>query len=311
MGNDVIVIGELNADLIAGGLDAVPMPGQEIVAGDFTMTLGSSSAIFACGINALGRGVTFVSLAGTDSFGDYCVSEIERRGIDVSHIRRDPTARTGVTIVLSTSEDRAMVTYPGAIADLTYRDLDLGLLDGHRHLHLTSYYLQTGLKADFPAMITAAKKRGLTVSFDPNSDPAQLWGSDVLEVIRLVDILFINENEAIRITSESGAESALSQLADLTKIAVMKRGRNGAIAAANGTTTDSVGFDVFTVDTTGAGDSFAAGFVDAFLDSKTIAECLVAGNACGALSTTAAGGTAAQPNKQQLNDMLRTRILAG
>lgn len=310
MGNDVIVIGELNADLIAGGLDAVPMPGQEIVAGDFTMTLGSSSAIFACGINALGRGVTFVSLAGTDSFGDYCVNEIDRRGIDVSHIRRDPTARTGVTIVLSTSEDRAMVTYPGAIADLTYRDLDLGLLDGHRHLHLTSYYLQTGLKADFPWLIIEAKNRGLSVSFDPNSDPARLWGDDVLNVIKLVDILFINENEAIQITGESVPESALGRLADLTKIAVMKRGRNGAIAAANGTTTDSVGFDVFTVDTTGAGDSFAAGFVDAFLDSKTIAECLVAGNACGALSTTVAGGTAAQPNKQQLNELLRTRILA-
>ncbi len=270
MGNDVIVIGELNADLIAGGLDAVPMPGQEFVAGDFTMTLGSSSAIFACGINALGRGVTFVSLAGTDSFGDYCVSEIERRGIDVSHIRRDPTARTGVTIVLSTSEDRAMVTYPGAIADLTYRDLDLGLLDGHRHLHLTSYYLQTGLRRDFTELIAAAKDRGLTVSFDPNSDPAQMWGTEVLDVIKLADILFINENEALQITGESDPESALIRLAEITKIAVLKRGRNGANAASNGSITVSAGFGVNTVDTTGAGDSFAAGFVDAFLDSKPL-----------------------------------------
>ncbi|HCX31337.1 MAG TPA: carbohydrate kinase family protein, partial [Blastocatellia bacterium] len=86
--------------------------------------------------------------------------------------------------------------------------------------------------------------------------------------------------------------------------AVIKLGARGALAVKDGEITSASGFKVEPTDTTGAGDSFAAGFVSSYLRGRSIAECLRAGNACGALSTLQAGGTAGQPTRQALKRFL-------
>ena len=190
LNNEIAIVGELNVDLIASGLGSEPIPGQEILADGFEITLGSASAIFACGIANLGRGVTFISRVGVDDFGGFCVAALAEKGISTNHIKISEGAKTGVTIVLSTRQDRALVTYLGAIAELGFADVPLEALENHRHMHLASYFLQTSLKPDFARLMTEAKKRGLSVSFDPNSDPTQSWNEEILEVIKQTDIYF-------------------------------------------------------------------------------------------------------------------------
>ncbi len=263
-GNEIAVIGELNVDLIAYGLLSEPLAGHEILAQNFEMTLGSASAVFASGAARLGRGVTFLSRVGLDDFGRFCLEKLSENRVSTEFVEVSEKSKTGVTIVLSTLQDRAMVTYLGAIAELSFDDISLGALDNHRHLHLTSYFLQKNLQADFPRLMSEAKQRGLTVSFDPNSDPTQSWDRRIFETIERADILFLNETEAKQLTAKNDVESAIRELGNSCPTVVIKLGKNGAIGIRNGEVVLVEGFTVEAIDTTGAGDTFAAGFVTRF-----------------------------------------------
>jgi len=304
----IAVIGELNADLIASGLAYPPTLGREILAEDFRTVLGSASAIFACGVARLCHPVTFFSRVGNDELGRFCLKALHARGISTRNVRVLPNARTGVTISLSTRRDRALVTMLGAIAELRYADLDLKALRGHSHLHLTSFFLQTALRPAFPRILRHAKKLGLTTSFDPNSDPSSSWGRDIWEVIKETTILFVNQQEALQLTRGKKIRPALLQLAKFVPCVVIKRGSRGAIAAAAGRIVSAPGFEISPLDTTGAGDSFAAGFVHAYLSGADLLQCLLAGNGCGALSALQVGGTAGQPSPAELAHFLRRHV---
>ena len=300
----IAVIGELNADLIASGLASAPRLGHEVLADDFRTVLGSASAIFACGVARLQHPVTFFSLVGDDELGRFCLETLRKEGISTEHIRTVSQARTGVTISLSTRSDRALVTMLGLISRLRYADLDLEALRGHKHLHLTSYFLQTGLRPSFPRLLRHARKLGLTTSFDPNSDPSASWGREIWSAIAEATILFVNKEEALLLTRQRTIPAALEQLARRTSCVVIKLGRGGAVAADGKERAKAPGFDISAVDTTGAGDSFAAGFVHAYVSGRNLHQCLVEGNACGALSALQVGGTAGQPRLGQLSRFL-------
>jgi sugar/nucleoside kinase (ribokinase family) len=304
----VAVIGELNVDLIASGLTSAPILGREVLAQDFETVLGSASAIFACGAARLGHPVSFFSRVGADDYGRFCLDALHRAGISTGNVAKVATSKTGVTISLSTRNDRALVTALGAISELRYKDLDLQALQGHNHLHMTSFFLQTALRAAFPRILRHARKLGLTTSFDPNSDPTSSWGADVWSVVDETTILFINQEEALHLTRKRNVREALEQLAERVPCVVIKLGSRGAIAAADGQIVSAPPFKVSPLDTTGAGDSFASGFVHAFLSGRDLRGCLVEGNACGALSTLQVGGTAGQPDLKTLSTFLRRHL---
>jgi len=303
-GNRVIVIGELNIDAVASGLSDTPKMGVEILASDFQLTLGSASAIFACGVAKLGHEVTFIAKVGSDDFGKFCMKALREAGVSTRRVSRDEQLKTGVTISLSTREDRALVTYLGAIAAMGPEHVRRSWLKGHNHLHMTSYFLQTRMQASFPQIFRDARKLGLSTSFDPNSDPAHIWTDSIREVFAYTDLLFLNETEALQLTRASNAGAALKALGKEVSCVVVKLGARGALAIKNGEVSSVAGFKVDPADTTGAGDSFAAGFVSSYLRGRSIPECLSVGNACGALSTLQAGGTAGQPTRKTLKRFL-------
>ncbi|MGD9563307.1 MAG: carbohydrate kinase family protein [Pyrinomonadaceae bacterium] len=301
----IAIIGELNVDLVASGLRECPELGREILADDFAVALGSASAITACGAARLGHEVTFVSRVGKDEFGSFCLTALSGRGIKTDRVFVAEGSKTGVTVVLSTQRDRALVTHLGSIAELCYKDIPLEALDRLDHLHLTSYYLQSALRVDFPRLMAAAKKRGMTTSFDPNTDPEQGRDEPIFEVLEFTDILFLNEPEAILLSGRRDVDAACHHLGRFCPVVVVKLGANGAVALKDGEFVSAGGFAVDAVDTTGAGDSFAAGFIHAYKEGASIQECLRTANACGALSTRKAGGTSAQPTLEELDQFLK------
>jgi len=301
-----LVIGELNVDIVATGLRSTPEMGTEILAAGCELTLGSASAIFAAGIAKLGHNVTFVSQVGRDYFGDFCIRTLRQLGVSTRRVARKADEKTGITIALSGNHDRALVTHSGAVATLTSDAIDETLMKRHDHLHLTSYYLQKALQPSFADIFQRAKALGLTTSFDPNSDPTNRWSRSIDGVLRHTDVLFVNEREASQLTRTSKAKVALQALATKVQCAVIKRGPRGAMAIHDGAMAAHSGFEVTALDTTGAGDSFDAGFLAAYLRQAPLTECLRSGNACGALSATCVGGTAGQPTEPELQAFLRS-----
>src|SRR5690606_3511616 len=96
---DVIVVGELNVDLILNQIESFPKIGKETIAKGMTLTLGSSSAIFASNLSSLGVRVGFIGKLGKDTFGDLVIEKLESAGVDTSRVMRSQSVQTGATIV--------------------------------------------------------------------------------------------------------------------------------------------------------------------------------------------------------------------
>jgi sugar/nucleoside kinase (ribokinase family) len=295
---DILVLGELNADLILRG-DVVPEWNQtEKLIDDAALTLGSSSAIFACGAARLGLRVAFVGVVGEDLLGRFCRESLGARGVDTSGVVVDPALRTGMTVILQQPDDRAMLTFPGAIPMLQAGMVDPDLLQAARHIHVGSYFWQTALQPGLPALFAQARGRGATTSLDTQWDPSGAWaGLD--GVLAATDILLPNEAEACALARSADWRQALQSLASRVPCVAIKRGASGAAALRGTEFAEASAPAVQVVDAVGAGDSFDAGFVYGALAGWPLDRSLALAVACGALSTRAAGGTAAQPTLEE------------
>lgn len=297
---DILVVGELNVDLILSDIAAFPKLGKEILADQMHLVLGSSSAIFANNIASLGARTAFVGKVGQDDFGRFVMGCLEEKRIDTSYIVQDDRLTTGASVILSFPEERAILTYKGAMDELIRDDVSREAMSRARHLHLSSYYLQKGIQASCPALFKTAKDLGLTTSLDTNWDPEENWGPEIFELLPHVDVFLPNENEALCISRQESVDSALAQLSKYTPTVVIKLGEEGALATQDGTIHRSAALDVTPVDAVGAGDSFDAGFLFQYLEGSDIRRCLEYGTLCGALSVTQRGGTAAFSNPEQI-----------
>ena len=294
---DVTIAGELNLDLILYGLPKEMPLERELLAERMVLTLGSSSAIVAHNLATLGSRVGFQSRIGDDQLGQMALERLEQAGVDVSQVCRAPApAQTGLTVILHHAAGRNILTYPGTIAELTLADLDLESLCDSRLLHLSSYYLQKGLRPQVGKLFRKLKAAGLTISLDTNDDPDDLWEGDLRDVLGCVDIFLPNAREACKIAGTEDLDVAVKRLAELVPLVVVKLGSEGAMAQQGGERVVSPAVHVTAVDPVGAGDSFDAGFLHQFLLGADLATCLATGNLAGALSTTGPGGTEAFRN---------------
>jgi sugar/nucleoside kinase (ribokinase family) len=265
------------------------------------LTVGSSSAIFACGAARLGLRVAFIGVCGDDVFGRFMLAEMQKRNVDVSHVIIRADGQTGLSVILNQDADRAILTHLGLIADLQAADISDGLLGQSRHLHVASYFLQTKLQPALPALFQRAHTLGLTTSLDTNYDPSERWlGFD--ELLSSTDIFLPNKTEALSIAKSEDIEYASRVLAEKSKLAVIKLGAEGALVCNGQDVIRSASIPVTVVDTVGAGDTFDAGFMYGYLNDWPLERSLRLACICGALSTQQAGGTQGQPT---LEDALK------
>jgi sugar/nucleoside kinase (ribokinase family) len=289
---DVTIAGEINLDLILYGFPEVMPVERELLASNFRLTLGSSSAILAHNLAALGVSVGFITRLGDDALGSIALERLAETGVDLTRVKRTSGgASTGVTVLLDHDGKRHILTYPGAMFEMAAPDLDMAYLASGRHFHLSSLFLHKALQPDLPGICRQLKSDGLTLSLDTNDDPDDRWGGGLDELLGIVDIFLPNEDEACRISGTADAESAIESLAKRVPLVAVKCGKRGSLVQA-GKQRWHVPTEVVTpVDTIGAGDSFNAGFLAAYLRGETPDSCAAFGNRTAALSTLRPGGT--------------------
>jgi sugar/nucleoside kinase (ribokinase family) len=291
---DLIVAGEINPDLILSG-DVLPEFGQvEKLIDSASITIGSSSVIFACGAARLGLKVAFVGICGDDVFGRYMLDEMQKRNVDVSNVIIRQDGQTGLSVIFNLESDRAILTYPGLIPALQASDVPDALLRRARHLHVASYFLQTGLQPELTSLFQRARKLGLTTSLDTNYDPSEKWtGFD--ELLSVTNVFLPNEKEALSLSGEVEVGLAVSNLGTKVEVLAVKLGADGAFGVRDNQIVQIPSIPIKVVDTVGAGDSFDAGFIFGYLHKWDLEKILQLACVCGALSTKKAGGTRGQP----------------
>jgi sugar/nucleoside kinase (ribokinase family) len=302
---DLLVVGEVNPDVIVWDPDPRPVFGQaERFVEGIRLTIGSSSAITACGAARLGLRVALVGVVGEDALGRFMLEELAARGVDVSACRIAAGRPTGASVILGNGSDRAILTSMGTIADVRASDVPTELLARARHVHVGSYFLQPGLAAEVPGLFRAAHAAGATTSLDPNWDPSGAWDLGFAAAAVEADVLLPNAAECRALAGiddvEGAARSLAARVGGKARTVAVKCGADGAIAvAADGSVARCGAIATHAVDTTGAGDAFDAGFLAAWLDGRPLEDALRLAVACGSLSTRAAGGTDGQPTRDE------------
>ena len=291
---DILVVGELNVDLILDEIKSFPEIGTEIISDKMTLSLGSSSAILASNISVLGSKTAFAGMMGDDSFGQLILSSLSSKNVNTEFISVDKTQKTGASIALNYGEDRAMVTFPGAMKEYSLKDIPQEAFYSAKHLHLSSPFLQDNIKKDIIPLYKMAKEAGMTTSLDVQWDPENRWDIDFEKLLPLVDVFLPNQSELFAISKMSSVERGLKSLTGLSKTVVVKMGADGSALSENGKITFFKPFKNNNLkDAIGAGDSFNSGFLHAMIKGYDLASCMEMGNLMGAINTTARGGTGA------------------
>ena len=307
---DIAAIGELNVDIILNRIESEPEIGKEKFAKDMTVTLGSSTAIFAANAASLGSKVCFVGLVGRDSFGELVKTSLEAKGVDTRYIMDGPTP-TGATICMNYGEDRANLTYQGSMDVMGWDDIDKDVFENTRHIHLSSLFMQSALLRDIHKVLDAAAAKGITVSLDTQWDPVETWKLDYRAVLPKITVFMPNEKELQALTHKDSLEGAIAEvLPFLGNAMVVKCGSKGSLLVRkDGNMKLLPAFlnsDV--VDAIGAGDSFNSGFISAFVKGLPLEDCQETGNLTGAVNTTAAGGTGAFTSLEHVREVCRGRF---
>jgi sugar/nucleoside kinase (ribokinase family) len=313
---DLLVVGDVNPDVLVVDTDPVPVFGQvERIVQDIRMTMGGSSSIMACGAARLGLSVAFCGVVGDDEAGRLTLGMLRDRGIETSACRVDRTTPTAVTVVLASAEDRAILTSLGAIGALRGSDVPFATLARARHLHVGSTALQPALRADLPGLFRHARSAGTTTSFDANWDPHERW-EDLDGLLATADVCFPNLAEGRHWTGRTEPDDVLRAIAARAVAAgrsaearpltvALKLGAEGGIAILADEIVRAPAPPVAVVDTTGAGDTFDAGFVTGMLRGWSLEHTLAFAVACGSASTRGIGGVDAQPTMDEALALLR------
>ncbi|MCM8570351.1 carbohydrate kinase family protein [Gramella jeungdoensis] len=301
----ILVVGELNIDLILNNIQGFPEIGSEKIADKMDFTLGSSSAILATNIAALGVSTSFCGLLGKDSFGKFILKELHTKNVDTRFVQLSEINKTGITVVMNYDQDRANVTYCGAMNELSIEHVPWNNLTEFDHLHFSNYFLQPGIQNDIVELFKKSKEAGISTSLDLQVDPEDEWKFNYQECLPFVDVFLPNEKELLRLSRRNSLEEAINHIKQFTNILALKLGDQGGRVIHE---SEDIALKPYLnnkyVDAIGAGDSFNAGFLKKYLDGASLTECLDYANLTGSLSTTAAGGTGAFAKNENIEGKL-------
>lgn len=307
---DIVALGELNVDLILNQIEGFPEVGKEKFAHQMTLTLGSSTAIFAANAASLGVKVAFCGMIGNDSFGDLVEQSLRAKKVDTGYLIRTDKYATGATICMNYDEDRANLTYQGAMDAMGLSDINPDIFRNTKHIHISSVFMQSALKRDLMQILRLARENGVTTSLDTQWDPTEKWDLDYREVLPLISVFMPNEKELCALTRSKTVDEAVEKILPYINAAVIKQGSRGSLLL----TKDGVRrqqtamLNTRVVDAIGAGDSFNSGFIAQFVQGASLTDCQRYGNMTGAINTTAAGGTAAFTSREEVERIAAERF---
>ncbi len=294
---DVLILADYFCDIVITGLPEPPRLGADLFGEGMDIVPGGAY-ILATAMHRLGVRARWMARLGNDLFSRFILEEAKREGLDTSLFQFYEHPLRSVSIAFSFVHDRGFISYmdpfpesfaEGVIAAQKPRWVINAPFDGSPEAHRFVDFIHLN---------------GGKVYTDCQYTTATLDDPGLADLLRKVDIFAPNQSEACQLTGEEDPARAAARLAEFCPLVIVKAGKDGAFARAGWQTWHSPALDVQVVDTTGAGDSFNAGFLAAHLRGEPIETCLRYGNICGGLSTTQRGGTAAAPTLAELEKYL-------
>lgn len=281
----IITIGRIYCDLIFTGLEELPVLGRELFARDMEIAAGGGAFIAAAHFAHIGRPAALLARLGTDTFSRAIGQQMQQNAIDLQFLEHAADAGPQITVATVVGHDRAFLTRRAGAARPSTLDAAFAW-DKACHLHIAEF----ATLHEIPDLVSRARDNGLSVSLDPSWDASLIYDKGLLKACAGVDVFLPNLEEAEAITGHSDPEAAIKALSSVFPVVALKGGAEGAWVSSQAGLHHAAAKKVPVVDTTGAGDAFNAGFIDAWLRRHCEKQCLEAGVAAASLAVQAAGG---------------------
>ena len=291
---DVVCLGILVADIFGNPITALPAPGELALLDRYVLSVGGCAANTAADLGRLGRTASVIGKVGDDFFGEFVLQDSKRLGIDTSFIRRSQTHPTSCTFIVNVGgEDRRYIHCFGANADFSIADFDAKVFDGAHALYVGGYLAMPAFRpAHLVELFRKAKLRRLITVLDvviPAGGPSPF--EDIQQVLLYTDLFLPNEDEARALTGRSDPLQQAELLARFNPAGtiVITQGSRGALARRGSEVLRAGAFKVDSIDQSGSGDAFDAGFLVGMLEGWPLEDSLRFASAVGASCTRALG----------------------
>jgi sugar/nucleoside kinase (ribokinase family) len=300
---DVLVQGVVSTDVIFSSIPKMPNPGEEVYCGAFEFTCGAAYNT-AVAFSRLGMKVAIISPIGNDVLSEFVVRSLESEGVSTHLMKKlDQPLRT-LSVAINYGGDRSFLSYQDEIRDFNVEQYTNSIIE-----NVDAAILHMGAGPRSLSTIQLAKEKGMKVALDVGWDEDWLRDPKLIEMISNSDFFSPNLKEAIYMTGHKSAEQALHTFQKWCKdtMITIKLGPEGALVGIENKDIVVPGFKKDPIDTTGAGDVFAAGVLTGLLKGFDIEKAIRLGNFCGACSVEGLGGTSTSPywNKVE-NEFLKT-----
>jgi sugar/nucleoside kinase (ribokinase family) len=291
---DAVCLGILVADLFASPVNELPGPGQLTLTERFVLGSGGCASNTAKCLRRLGRTVNVLGKVGEDILGDFVLRDLEVHGIETGNISRSARRQTSSTVILNVrGQDRRYLHAVGANADFTLADVPVEALDGARVLYVGGFLAMPGFGAtDLGKLFQAAHERGILTVLDVVIPAGAACSVDTIKpALQHADYFFPNEDEAWAITgiTDPGGQAGAFCRLNPRMTVVITRGKQGSLAKSGSVVMDTPAFPVESIDESGAGDAFTAGFITALLEGWPLDLTLRFAHVVGASCTRALG----------------------
>ncbi len=304
---DVVALGDINVDIIAQ-FDAYPAKGEDALAYATAIHCGGSAANTAIMLARIGIKTGLISRVGPDSWALKALSCLNEAGVDPRYLQRDAAAMTGMMYVVVTPDgERTILGHRGANVFTNPNQIQEADIQEARLFHLSGYSLLADPQRSAALLsLEIACRHGLTVTLDPGMTLPKAAMDEMLALLPVVNVLLPNLAEAQEMTGLASPSDCAQALLDRgVQVVALKLGREGCLIANSTGHYRVPGFVVKTQDSTGAGDSFAAGVIAGILGGLDWQGAAVLGSALGAMSAAQVGGAATAPKAREVLALLR------
>jgi sugar/nucleoside kinase (ribokinase family) len=251
--------------------------------------LGGNAGTTSYTLGKLGIPTFVVTLLGRDEAADAVLARLHSAGVDTSRVMRAEAPTSVAVSLVNSAGERALLYQLGASA----AEFPSFPISGADHFHLAAVFRMRHLRIAAPDVLRQAKELGMTASIDTQWDTENEWMKVLAPSLPWTDLLFVNEDEARMLTGHSDPAAAARTLQSAgAKTVCVKLGARGCAVFREESSFISPAFRVNAVDSTGAGDCFAAGYIAALQRGLDHHEAARMANAVGALSVQRLGATA-------------------
>lgn len=299
---DVVTLGDVNVDVIAD-FAYYPAKGQDALADATEFHCGGSAANTAIALARMGLEVCLIARVGSDPLASKALDNLREAGVAPSGLQRDPAVVTGLMYIIVTPDgERTILGHRGANVFTDPNQIREQDIQDAKLFHLSGYALLANPQRSAALLgLEIARRHGLTVTLDPGMSVSQAVLDEVHALLPVVNIFMPNLTEAQQLTGQTRPEHCAQALLEAgAEVVALKLGGDGCLIGDREGFRHAPGFAVETRDTTGAGDTFAAGVIVGFLGGLDWCSAAILGNAMGAMAAARVGAGTLIPSAQEV-----------